>query len=128
MGTNKNKKREKYWLKRRVENLDIDMRLQRLAQNKQFREFVMIFWKLSETGNIYTPRGLHRICLTEGLQVSLATIYNYLKLLDKLGLIFCRFDGAKSFFSLQIDKEIFARLMETIRAQVFWENNTKAYG
>ncbi|MCX7703273.1 MAG: transcriptional repressor [Planctomycetota bacterium] len=122
MGSTENRKREKYWLKRRKENLDVNMRIRRLALNKPFREFVTIFSHLSKTGNVYTPRGLHRACLSNGVEVSLATVYNYLKSLDSLGLIFCRFDGARTFFSLHLDNETFIRLADMIRAQVFLEN------
>jgi hypothetical protein len=112
------KRRGKYWVERRTKRLDSDLFLTRLACNKAFRRFVTLFYWLSKSGSIFTPRRLHRACISDGLRIALSSIYNYVKTLDKLNLVSVHSDGARTYFCLRTDTESFGRLADAISAQI----------
>ncbi len=99
------RRRRKYWLDGRDKRLNPWLYMEQLAVSVSFRRFFIAFANLSNSGYMQTATGLHDLCREKGLRVSLGTIYNYLKKLDRIGMIKQEFDGKTSYFDLDRDED-----------------------
>ena len=99
------RRRGKYWLDGRDKRLNPWLYMERLAQSSPFRRFFVAFANYSNTGYIHTAAGLHNLCREQGIRVSLGTIYNYLRKLDRVGMIKQEFNGRTSYFDLDKDED-----------------------
>ncbi len=119
------RQRRKYWLKRREEGFNPRLYMKRLSRNRHFRRFLVLFLDLASEGTIYTAAGLHSYCRDDRQKISLSTVYNYLKYLDRLGLVAVRSDGSKSFFKLLMEEERLLELIDFVNEEIEKANYIK---